>query len=505
MLIPKEIIRPGKYWYADAESGQPRCLEATPELVRHLYDSGNAMRQSGLSIPIPLEHQLDNKPLTAQERAANNLLHNTGWVDSYILDEENRLFGMCEFDDKQYPDLVAKLPTTIKYTSPWITSFTDGNGKKWEGVIGHLALTSRPRITQQQPFPNVQAALSLSAPLAPVAPSAVTAAGLFLSRAGRLVSNNEVAKTLHVPLVPAYPMAFSVWSGVALAAPPPPKKKAPPPGEEDEGDVSAGEGGDAGGMMPPVAPGKGKDALKKMGLMDVAKDLLSALFDVELPEDADEKSLLQHLVQALMDRIKSQKGEKDMAGETDTTNGANNAANPAGPGKGAAPVVQETPPLYMSSAEVQKIEDPVQKRLAEVVLSLQTDLASERQRGSALATNVLHEAEKTRQRRIQELCKRLPAATREKLLAQAKGAQLSLTDDGHVLDPLEALLSLLEESTINIPILLSMQAQGLAPTTPITEQGQPRDMEPGRVTEERRKEIVEEQCRNTGLGRRETA
>jgi len=502
MLIPKEIIRPGTYWYTDAETNQPKRLDATPGFVKHLYDQGNKMRQAGLSIPIPLEHQLDNKPMTPAERQAHNLLHNTGWVDSYLLDEHNVLFGLCEFDDKKYPDLLASLPTTIRYTSPWITNFMDGNGTQWNGVIGHLALTSRPRITKQQPFPDIAAALSLSGVASPLPPGAAPGPGIFLSPAGRLVTNKE--KNIEMP---ARPLAFSVWSGITLAAPPPVAKKEKPAATEGKGEADP-----AGGGKPPAEPlveegppGASKDALKKMGLLDVAKDLLSALFDVELPEEADEKTLLQHLVKALMERIKSQKGEQDM--DPNNPNPQNKPAGQNGntPAGGASPVVQETPPLYMSLEEVAKITDPFQKRMAEVILSLQSSLDVEKKRGVALATNTLAEAKKVRDARIVALSARLPMKAREKLTAHAASVNLSLTDDGKVFDPMEAFLTLLEESTVNIPILLSMQAQGLAPTAPVQEEPQPRDMEPGRLTEERRQEIVEEQCRNTGLPRRESA
>ncbi len=250
MLVWKEVIRPGTYWYTDQETAQPRRLTVTPDGISHFHTSGKKMLDAGLSIPIPLEHQPHAKPLTHAERSAQQLKDNAGWVKDYTI-HGDKLFALCDIED---PAIVKKLPTTIKWSSPWIYSFTDGDGTRWDGVISHLALTTRPRITQQQAFPNMAAALSLAANLRA---DPLTAAliprnqGISLSRAGLLTEDGTSLKA-------KYPLAFSLWSGgVRLAAadlaPPPKEKKGPPkpPGKEGgkppekEGEESSSEEGES--------------------------------------------------------------------------------------------------------------------------------------------------------------------------------------------------------------------------------------------------------------------
>src|SRR5215831_4555786 len=134
MLVWKEVARPGTYWYTNQE-GKPARLDATPDLIKHWHEQGNAMLAAGLSIPVPVEHQKEATPLTSSERAARQLLNNAGWVDQYRLRPGNRLYAALDIQDES---LVKKLPKTIRFTSPWINSFTDGNGKSWDGVITHL-------------------------------------------------------------------------------------------------------------------------------------------------------------------------------------------------------------------------------------------------------------------------------------------------------------------------------------------------------------------------------
>ena len=127
------------------------------------------------------------------------LANNSGWVKEYKL-KGDRLYSSLDIQD----DTVAeKLPKTIRWTSPWINSFTDGNGQEWKNVISHLALTTRPRIVEQEPFGSIAAALSHSTP----ARLKENKNGLYLSNAGLLNDDHT----------PSYPMAFSIWSGVRLS------------------------------------------------------------------------------------------------------------------------------------------------------------------------------------------------------------------------------------------------------------------------------------------------
>ena len=219
MLIEKEVIRPGCYWYRDEATGIPRKLVVTPELTRYWHEQGNAMLSAGLTIPVPCEHDFDTHPMTPADKLKNN----AGWVKEYRLSDGkggsgNRLFSVVDIQDE---GVAKKLPGTIRWTSPWINTFTDGKGKEWKNVISHLALTTRPRIVDQAPFGSVAAALSIATE---TMLDTVSTKGFCLSTVGRLVKRKSSKR-----ICPRYPIAFSMFSGAALAEGdmPPPKAKKP--------------------------------------------------------------------------------------------------------------------------------------------------------------------------------------------------------------------------------------------------------------------------------------
>jgi len=177
----------------------PRKLEVTPDLTKYWCEQGGKMLGSGLTVPVPYEHDFTAHPMTPKDK----LLNNAGWVKEYKL-KDNKLFGVVDIQDEE---TAKKLPKTIRWTSPWINSFTDGNGTKWNNVISHLALTLRPRITKQEPFGSIAAALSMATPIA-VNDAAVN--GFYISRAGQLVKSDG-------KYAPRFPMAFSLFNGVSLS------------------------------------------------------------------------------------------------------------------------------------------------------------------------------------------------------------------------------------------------------------------------------------------------
>lgn len=195
--VQKEVIRPGCYWYKDADTDEPRKLTVTPELTKYWCEQGNAMLSAGLTVPVPFEHDFDAHPMTPAEKLKNN----AGWVDKYYL-EGDKLFSAVNIQDT---DVAKRLPGTIRWTSPWINSFTDGSGREWKNVISHLALTTRPRIVEQAPFGSIAAALGIATPIKSW--DEAGSKGVCLSRAGMLGGDGK----------PLYPMAFSLLSdGVTL-------------------------------------------------------------------------------------------------------------------------------------------------------------------------------------------------------------------------------------------------------------------------------------------------
>jgi hypothetical protein len=472
MLFYKEVIRPGTYYYTDEATKQPRKLVVSSAGVKHLYEQGQKMLGAGLSIPIPLEHQPTAKPQNAQEKAASQVLHNSGWVQKYFM-RGDRLFALTDIAD---PNIAARIPKSIRWTSPWITSFTDGDGKKWDGVIGHLALTSRPRITRQEPFESAAAALSMAGTVLALTDDGkgVAPDGLFVSRAGLLAPDE------HGNLAPVFPMAFSVWSGVSLAADVPPEKPAEPPGK-----AAPDKPPDSKLPTPPAKPGEPAVPQvheEEMELCDVLRDVISALWGIELPEDTDAHNLEQRLMKGLMEHLKSSGVGAQMSappGNQPPTPPRNDLPPNPPTGQHRSPV-QEMPPMYMSLEQIEAISDPALKATAKLA--------------HTLLENQLGNARAHRQARVERLAARLPPATRDKLLAMAAGpgATLSIDDKGAVQDGLSTFLDVMEGSVIDLPSLLK------SPSASFAAQSHPQEYAGG-MTPEREKQVVEEFAANTGL------
>ncbi len=478
MLVEKEIIAPGTYWYLDQNTKEPRKFEATPAIVQHFHDTGKAMLSAGLSVPIPLEHQPEAKPQTAAQKAAQQLRDHTGWMHDYKM-KGGALFGVLDIQDEE---IAKKLPRTIRYTSPYIGSFTDGDGKNWHGVITHLALTSRPRIKRQEPFASIAAAMSL-VPQKPLKVEAID--GLALSRAGLLVKSKSGV------LLPKFPLAFSLWAGgISLAVeeikkevearkkkpPEKPKEKEYEEGydedeEHEEGydeDEEHEEGYEDTGAIEEI----GESIVDADGDIDVCEvicDLLEAV-GIQMPEGTDKDNFHERLYKASMDHVKSKmKPEGDMG-------------EPKKDQLPANPVIQEQPPLFMalSQSDVDAFTDPKIKGLAQMAFSLQQ--------------NTLAAARNKRQARIAALCQRRPQDTElpKMLAAQDQQIALAMAQEGTVNDPMLPLLDILERGIVDMPKLLT------ADTDRFTEQPHPKEYS-GEMSAERHKEIMAELERNAGV------
>ncbi|MDE2237964.1 MAG: hypothetical protein KGK30_08760, partial [Elusimicrobia bacterium] len=72
MLVEKEIISPGTYFYTDQATGVPRKLDVTPAMARYWHEQGNKMLSSGLTVPVPYEHDFQAHPMTPKEKMLNN-------------------------------------------------------------------------------------------------------------------------------------------------------------------------------------------------------------------------------------------------------------------------------------------------------------------------------------------------------------------------------------------------------------------------------------------------
>lgn len=477
MLVAKEVLRPGTYWYVDESTGQPRSCTFTSGDIDYFHQSGKDMLAAGLSIPVPLEHEKTAHPMTPADRLRNNAGHVQDYFKQKVKGDDGSeveaLFSNVDISD---PDVAKKIPRTIRWTSPYISSFTDGNGKEWNGVITHLALTTRPRIVKQQPFPNIAAALSIQG-----SPSSFTAksfagggAGLALSRAGLLSAKAGAFS-------PAYPVAFSLYSGVALAEPPPFKKKDQKDNKDgkDARDGKDGKPAPAGDEEPPEKSLVDSDG--DINIYEVLCDLLDAV-GIPMPTGVGEENFTQALYEATMAKVKG------------ATPGASDMSNPDpnNPGN-KPPVQQEAPPLYMSLSleDINKISDPGQKAVALAVHGLRTRQEELAKENASLKNGAMSQAKARRQVRLDRLKGKLPKERFDKVQKLAEGMGFAMSAEGVVQDMMEAMLEVLEEER-DLPALLTTPAEQIAVMP------HPREYE-GELSPERRAEVVEMLCRQGGL------
>src|SRR5262249_36393111 len=135
--------------------------------------------------------------------------------------------------------------------------------------------------------------------------------GVPVSRAGLLREESGA-------LVPAYPVAFSLWTGIPLAVEAPDRKKMPPPAKKasspkDEGPGGKGpehrgkEGGEDGEGGEGSEHRSLVDPDGDISIVEVVADLLRAE-GYEIPEGVDKDNFLEHLYQTMMECIKRKGG-----------------------------------------------------------------------------------------------------------------------------------------------------------------------------------------------------
>lgn len=493
MLIEKEVIRPGTYWYRDEQTGLPRKLVVTPELTKYWCDQGNKMVSFGLPIPVPYEHDFSAHPMTPKDK----LLNNAGEVKEYRL-KGDALFSTLDVQD---PDVKRKIGHSIRWSSPWISSFTDGDGRSWNNVISHLALTTRPRVTKQEPFGSIAAALSLATETkvetaskdgATLPGASSTGAGFCLSRAGRISLLKGTKRA-----VPRYPLAFSMWAGgIKLAdedVPPKKKEKKPPKDGKDgtagssdastdtddmfeDGDTpppSSGTG-DGAAMPPPDDGGLGgamdplADAGGDVKMEELLCDLLQAL-GVPMPDMSNEHEFKRHLYEAVMSKIKelTSKGMGDI-GAPDQNQPPTQQPNASQPGGGQNPLIQqEQQPMFMSLEEINKLPDPTMKNVALSMYAENQKLRAEMDASKKVAEGLrdaeLKKATAARDARVSLIGKVLPSAKADlDAMVKLPSMALSMGEGGAVVDPMAQTLAVLDKAVANIPTLHQLEQSALS-------------------------------------------
>lgn len=509
VLIEKEVIRDGTYWYVDEETKLPKKLVVTPELRKYWYDQGSAMLSAGLPIPVPYEHDFAQHPMTPKDK----LLNNAGEVKQYKL-VDDKLMSVVDVQD---PDVKKKIGHSIRWTSPWISSFVDGAGKQWNNVISHLALTTRPRVTKQEPFSSIASALSIATPTEVKVEASSTllgtgASGFCLSRAGSLLEdpNTKLVR-------PIYPMAFSLWGGgIKLSEEDLPRKKGKDKKKSDKKPPIEKKGSEEKPNKEVVAGAEEDDedvdefdsnplvdSSGDVMMEELLCDLLRAL-GVPMPEDSSETEFKRHLYEAAMCKITELVSKGDPNSPQNTAKQKIPAPNNQSRNPLINQVQQEQQPMYMglggtgtmefSLEEINKLPDPMRGLALSMYTEnqkLRTEMEASKKVTDSLRDAKLKEAGTARTSRVAVLSKLSPRvkADLDAMLALPSMA-LSMGDGGVVVDPMEPILAVLEKGFGDMPRLLTADAKSLSIT--------PHPMDQDEMTNERANEIADGLARSMG-------
>lgn len=164
----------------------------SPEYLRKSAWSTMQMKRRSLEVPICIDHKDDAYPRPVEQWLENEMRSSVGrLIDVTYNPKEQSHEYQFEIND---PQIAQKIEQGIitKVSPNFHSSFSPGDGTVWKNVVGHLALTFRPKDYHQS-----------SAPMATV------------SRAGqKRFSVLSVDRDTIVKIVPMYKMPFSVLAGM---------------------------------------------------------------------------------------------------------------------------------------------------------------------------------------------------------------------------------------------------------------------------------------------------
>lgn len=142
-----EVIRPRRVVIGTDAAGRPIYRTFTAEDCRRYAERGNRMIASSVAIPVCWGHRDDAKPRNADDARSRFAKSTAGWIEQYRLEKDGRVLAVADL-----PDDEAAQAEKVKFASPEIERFIDGNGRNWGEVVTHLALTPRPRQHEQTPI-----------------------------------------------------------------------------------------------------------------------------------------------------------------------------------------------------------------------------------------------------------------------------------------------------------------------------------------------------------------
>lgn len=145
MKFTKAILRTGKLWVRNLETGEREEREFTSEDLKRYEADFKRMKEKGLRMPSPYGHD-GSTPLKDLANSKNNAGE---WEDIYYEPTTDHLWGVV---DVPLPEDAKRIGTTLKEVSPAISTWMDGDGEVWQDTLNHVALVVKPVQGNQDNF-----------------------------------------------------------------------------------------------------------------------------------------------------------------------------------------------------------------------------------------------------------------------------------------------------------------------------------------------------------------
>jgi hypothetical protein len=128
----------------------PRKVTFSREWIANQVEKNNELLAAKIPVPVSWEHRNDAKPgrFKPDDMATARAKGVAGWVEKYELDANGIAWANIEIPDEADQKQAEK----VRFCSPEIDEFTDGDGKCWGEVFTHIALTPRPIQHNQPPI-----------------------------------------------------------------------------------------------------------------------------------------------------------------------------------------------------------------------------------------------------------------------------------------------------------------------------------------------------------------
>lgn len=268
MKFIKDIVSVGRYEIPDGRGGV-REHEISLDRLRKWANTFNSMRESGIRIPCPFNHDVNAVPVQlGSDGTLASSQENAGFWDALWVDEDQgKLMGVLdahgEGSDPNSP--AGKISNTIRETSVYVRpqGWKDGKGRDWEEPILHIAAVTHPIQPGQDNFQPLAEDIAIA-------------------------------------------MAFKADKTTTKAKPKAKSSSLPlPPGESDGVDATTPTNPDKvlGSEKPDVAAMGGSMSDVIGMLKDIAK--------IALPEDTNEQNFVERLRIALTQKSISEEDEED--------------------------------------------------------------------------------------------------------------------------------------------------------------------------------------------------